>query len=103
MLCRTTRTVHRSDLDGFPRTVTKEISFAKHGVTDAGGGEAAEERMIDWGTLYLIGRVKVWGEMAMAHLSGPEVELESSRDRERRIDKQILKGTDIGMYGQKDK
>ena len=59
MLCRTTRTVHRSDLDGFPRTVTKEISFTKHGVTDAGGGEAAEERLIDWGTLYLIGRVKV--------------------------------------------
>lgn len=36
--------------------------------------------------------------MAMAHLSGPAVELESSRDRERRIDKQILRGTDIGMY-----
>ena len=48
MLCRTTRTVHRSDLDGFPRTVTKEISFAKHGVTDAVAGEAAEERLIDW-------------------------------------------------------
>ena len=36
--------------------------------------------------------------MAMAHLSRPEVELGSSRDRERRVDKQILRGTDIGMY-----
>lgn len=71
MLCRTTRTVHRSDLDGFPRTVTKEISFAKHGVTDAVAGEAAEERLIDWETLYLIRKSKGVGRDGNGTLEPP--------------------------------